>query len=306
MLASLNSTTTFLDEVLALASQGKEREAMDGLISGLYHQRNGDPAGWHSFIEKFRQHGIMELVLLCPFTARSFRKPRGYAGDAVMLDDMYGLCTDFPHPATAAGQIYSRTINAPAPWAVRERRKMLAQLIDETQARTGAGRVLALACGHARELALSSAYDQGLLEEYVAFDQDEQSLEVVRRDYAQSSVHIHHGNVRNVITGKTDLGKFDLIYAAGLFDYLSQPLARRLASRMYSALRPGGVMLIPNFVSEIPDIGYMEACMDWWLIYRDEAQLADVFGELPEEAKSTLRIFRDERGNIVYGQLSRC
>lgn len=301
MTAQKTEVKNFADGVLDLAEGGRETEAMHLLVSGLHSKRLRSKVNWPAFVEEFRKHPVMALAQTCQFTARSFNKPRGYAGDAVMLDDIYGLTEKFPHPTTRAGRVYFYTTNAPAPWAVRERRTLLARLIDETSARTGSGRILALACGHARELSLSSAYNEGRLEEYVAFDQDLSSLETVKTEYTADGVKTVHGNIREIIAGRSKMGTFDLVYAAGLFDYLNQAAARRLAMEMYSSLRPGGTMLIPNFLPNIPDVGYMEACMDWWLTYRSEAEILDVFSDLPDKDKEGIEMFRDIKNNIGYG-----
>ena len=38
-------------------------------------------------------------------------------------------------------------------------------------------------------------------------------------------------------------------------------------------LRPGGTLLVGNCTPDCRDIGYMQAIMDWRLLYRDEAQM---------------------------------
>jgi len=61
------------------------------------------------------------------------------------------------------------------------------------------------------------------------------------------------GSVRQLLSGKTNLGRFDFVYAAGLFDYLSGPVAAALTRRLFEMTRPGGMMLIPNFVAGARD-----------------------------------------------------
>ena len=39
------------------------------------------------------------------------------------------------------------------------------------------------------------------------------------------------GSVRQILAGKLALGEFDFVYAAGLFDYLSQPVAKALVKK---------------------------------------------------------------------------
>ena len=53
----------------------------------------------------------------------------------------------------------------------------------------------------------------------------------------------------------------DLIYAAGLYDYLGDAIAIQLTSRLLQMLAPGGGgrLLIANFNPDLRDIGYLEA-----------------------------------------------
>ena len=108
----------------------------------------------------------------------------------------------------------------------------------------------------------------GRIRDFVALDQDEASLKVVARDYAHLGIRTVDGSVRQILSGKPNPGQFDFVYAAGLFDYLNAPVAAALTRRMFDMTRPGGLMLIPNFLTGVRDCGYMEAFMDWHLIYR--------------------------------------
>ena len=86
---------------------------------------------------------------------------------------------------------------------------------------------------------------------------------MVARDYGHLGIRTLPGSVRQILSGKTKTGRYDFVYAAGLFDYLSGPVAAALTCRMFEKTRPGGMMLIPNFLTGGRDAGYMEAFMDW-------------------------------------------
>ena len=87
----------------------------------------------------------------------------------------------------------------------------------------------------------------------------------------------------DLLAGRTDLGtpEFDFIYALGLYDYLSQPVACRLTKCMFNMLRSGGAILFGNFLPNIRDVGYMESFMGWKLIYRDIDELANLGVDIP-------------------------
>ena len=97
----------------------------------------------------------------------------------------------------------------------------------------------------------------------------------------------------------------DLVYAAGLFDYLPDSLARRLTRRMFEMLRPDGRLLLANFAPDSAGREYMEAFMHWNLIYRDEDEVEALAVGLPAERISARRVFRDFAGNIVYLDIRR-
>jgi extracellular factor (EF) 3-hydroxypalmitic acid methyl ester biosynthesis protein len=188
------------------------------------------------------------------------------SGDAKLVD----------HPGTALGQIYSYLTNAPASRAVRYRRKRLAQLIDVVQHRdrglvSTEPRVISLAAGHLREIELTAGYQNGLANgKIIALDQDTESLGVIAREYAKFGAVPLRANAKEIVTRKVPLVGSELIYAAGLFDYLPDSFARLLVGTMFESLNQEGCLLLVNFLPNIRDCGFMEAVMDWWLIYRTE------------------------------------
>lgn len=298
----MDSTTELADEVLALFEAQRDWDAMERLRPALRAWRLADPLGWPDRVTELRAHPLLAHLHACPFTHRAFHKPRGYAGDAVMLDHMYGLTLSFPHPASPGGRLYAYTTNSPAAHAVRARRARLADLIDRAAARQPDARIVALAAGHGRELGQSAAVRRGAPITFVAVDQDQESLAELRRSYPEVQTELIAGNIRDVITGDLTFDA-DVVYAAGLFDYLPEPAARRLTARMAQMLRPGGEMLIANFVPDCPDIGFMEACMDWRLITRTEEQVRALFADVPHPDQVVTDA--DGYGTVAYGRWSR-
>src|SRR5262249_1746326 len=112
------------------------------------------------------------------------------------------------------------------------------------------------------------------------------------------------GSVRSILASKLVFGDADFIYAAGLYDYLDDEVARCLTALLFSRLRRGGRLLIDNFAPELPDIAYMEACLDWLLISRDEAQVAGLAERIPSDRVAKAALFRDEPGNLVFLELT--
>jgi extracellular factor (EF) 3-hydroxypalmitic acid methyl ester biosynthesis protein len=240
----------------------------------------------------------------CPFTMRARNKPRGYAGDAVMIDHIYGTTTEEAPPIDTLGSsIYRFAIASPAPRAVRYRRYRVALLIDQVAQQLARPiSVLSVAAGHARELDLSTAFANGMVERMVALDQDPQSVAVIRRNHG-SKVHCVEASIRGILTGKHDLGQFDVIYSAGLYDYLSQETATRLTSQMFAMLKPEGSLLYANFAPDIEDVGYMEAAMDWWLTYRNSEKTWQLSEGIDPLAMGKADRYTDPDDNIHFVRL---
>jgi len=237
------------------------------------------------------------------FVRRAFTKPRGYAGDAVLLDFIYQhesvreAVERAPAMVQAAMQF---TTNAAGPRAVRNRAWLLASEIDATARRVARPEILSLACGHLREARLSRAVQAGSLGRFVAIDQDTESLAVVREENERFGVEAAEGSVKTVIARGRELGQFDFVYAAGLYDYLNDKVAARLLQALFERVKPGGKVWIANFMPDIEDRGYMEAFMDWWLIYRDEAEMMRLGQELPLNEVASMRTFVEHENNIVF------
>ena len=291
-----------LDRLLLRMHGTHGYDAMDELVSRLrvkYSSMLEDR--WRHYVtEVLLPHPIRNFLHDDPFTYRAFSKPRGYAGDAVMIDMIYAAENREPLDDSSGRFVTRYTTDGSAPHGVRNRRRKLAALLDEVIDRRPDARVLALAAGHLREMDLARNAVEAFRGEIIAFDQDAESLTVVERDYSSRGVRTLHASVKHLLVGKIDLRGFDLVYAAGLFDYLSQPIAKALCERMFDMLSPGGRLLIANFVPDIPDVGYMESFMDWHLVYRDEVAMRDLAAGIPRQRMADLDISFDVTRNIVY------
>jgi 2-polyprenyl-3-methyl-5-hydroxy-6-metoxy-1,4-benzoquinol methylase len=275
---------------------------MEILHSGLNKIRQRLPEKeWQQYVRSHaRNHPIRELLHQDPFTSRSFHKPRGYAGDAELIDFIYGEGQQPAHASSIGQEICEFLNQQPSAVSVRERRQLLAAQLDQLADRIYQPRVLSVACGHLREGLLSTAVAEDRIEELVAFDQDPESLSVVTRDLAGKRVRPVQGSVRTLLAGKHELGEFDFVYSAGLFDYLADRLASRLVARMFTMLRPGGKLWVANFCKTLSEAGYMESFMDWWLILRDEPEVAAFCSEVPRDQMASMRMFRDSSQNVIY------
>src|SRR5262245_54636850 len=116
--------------------QGRDPVAVIFKLIGQLHKMREKlpPSVWRALLPIAQHHPVAAFFHQDPFTRWSFSKPRGYSGDAQLLDFIYGhpSVDDAVANATPLGKaLYSYTKQASAPVAVRERRDLLTLHADE-------------------------------------------------------------------------------------------------------------------------------------------------------------------------------
>lgn len=260
---------------------------------------------WLDLIEgMIMPHPIMNVLAEDPCTARSQHKPRGYAGDAVMMD--YCYFTTPPESTSELGKaIFFSTTTSPNARSVLTRLGMIASRIDALARKTKRPNVLALACGHLREAMLSHAFRDGRLGRMIALDQDDASLDVVEARYATYGVECVGAGIKSILTCEISFSDLDMVYAAGLFDYLDDNVAKMLVAHAFGFLRSGGQLLIGNFLPDTPGRGYMEAFMNWMLITRTRREIIGLADQVNPTLIASKRYFQDEHQIIGYLALTK-
>ncbi len=280
---------------------------MDDLIAGLHriHKRSSINE-WKSYcLDVIQRHPLLTMLHQAPGTRRAFEKPRGYPGDAIVLDYMYQelICGDTE--TKIAHRTHEWENRTPGSRSVRARRSILSHYIDETATLKADAHILSVACGHLREAQRSHAVQARQIKRFIAFDQDEKSLEIVAREQSQNGVEVVQGSVRGLLKGIFTFEKLDLVYAAGLYDYLSLPVARQLTKNMFGMLAPRGKLLVANFSAAFEDRVYLEAVMDWWLIYRTDEEVRSFADSIEPSEISSLRTFTDPYGSIIFLEIEK-
>jgi extracellular factor (EF) 3-hydroxypalmitic acid methyl ester biosynthesis protein len=301
---------SLLDRVEALLrEQDSVDEAMVELMSGLWSLRSSaTPEVWRSVIDQCMDHPIRELIHQDPFSARSFHKPRGYSGDAVLIDYIYTRDCRISEENTVSSlgeKIFGFNRDTPACAAVRARRDLIAAVIDQVCVTNDRPSMLSVGCGHLREASLCRSVRSGNTGRFIALDQDEQSLSIVARDMSDHGVVPVCNSIKSLFRGDIARERFDLIYSTGLYDYLDDRIATKLTERMFDMLNPGGRMLIANFLPDIWGCAYMESFMDWKLIYRTPEQFGALTDSLPDSEVASARTFIEKHANIVFLEVIR-
>jgi hypothetical protein len=294
--------------ILDARNQDEANRTLDELFLALHARySNASPLDWKSFVATSRAHPLMDVLHRDPFTYRAYSKPRGYAGDAEMMDYIYGGEDQLPCPdADPIGlSVFNYTTQAPASEGVRTRRAFISQQIDRLAEERHRPHILSIASGHLREASLSVAVRRRRTGRFLALDADPLSAAEVKRCYSAYGVETVTASFTRLLGRPRHQGEFDLVYSTGLFDYLNQRTGRRLVSSMFQMLRPGGSLIVANFLPSVRDVGYMETFMDWNLIYRTRGDMVDLTMDIPEADVKQLQLFSEECKNIVFLVLTR-
>lgn len=232
---------------------------------------------------------IFPYFMRSRFAERAYFKPKGYAGDFLMMEHIYA---NIPGGEGKLGEIIDDfCLRRPGSLAIRGRRLLLKnKLMHLSGALAGRGavtRIMNLACGPNRELFdFLAECEYSELIEALCVDIDSEALR-----YTNQHVNIfsHRASIRlmseNVI--KWALGRvnhhiepLDIIYSAGLCDYLDPRLFRALITQCHRHLKPGGTLLLGNFTF-YPDSLFLDKLLKWELMYRTAEDLRELFAATP-------------------------
>jgi len=220
-----------------------------------------------------------------PFMRRALEKPLGYAGDYEMMNMLY---RDHAEGET----LFGRALNlyGTSELAARANINRLAFLGERIAALVAATpdrrvRLASIGCGPARELStlLQQRPELGRRLDVALVDQEERSIAFCERTLAplvqQTGLHVEpiRESIRRLLVARSltaALGARDLVYSAGLFDYLGDRGFGVLAQALYTAVVPGGRLLIGNVAHDNPSRFTMEYYSEWFLHHRTRDELA--------------------------------
>jgi extracellular factor (EF) 3-hydroxypalmitic acid methyl ester biosynthesis protein len=260
----------FLDESLV---------QLERMVSGFTREE-------HECHGYFFRRLLWNVIMCSPFMRRTNLKPRGYAGDYIMMKMLY--LNRYEGDSTFSKLMHKHPVEHPAAQAVRNRRKLITQTLRKAQAdRSPKGKrmkILSVACGPAYELKdILVCPEECEKYHFTLLDQDQSALDEAASLIAKlenewnTRVHVTYRNesVRTMLKGSTlaeKWGQFDFIYSMGLFDYLTPPVAAGVLGKLCQLLEKDGDLLIGNFHISNPSRCYMEYWLDWVLYYRNEEE----------------------------------
>ena len=260
--------------------------------------------------KQLAQRDLLPLMMASPFFNRVYSKPLGYAGDYEMVNMMFRKERG---GKTTYGQIVNDwLLNGGPPQAHRNRifllEKMLEQAADDASKSNKCPRVLNVGCGPVQELQLFIAknpaahrFSFDLLDfnpETLAYAKNQIEAITAGRSEAPKVTYILktvQELLRQAIEMPANSQTYDIIYCAGLFDYLSDRVCAKLVALFCEWCEPGGRVIVTNVHSSNPVKGLMEHIMEWHLVMRDES---DMFRLAPDP--DAAKVYTDETGINVF------
>lgn len=205
--------------------------------------------------------------------ARALGKKYGYSGDFEMIDAIYTLRTA-PEPHLRKWDLYFHAQAAPN--AVRNRKSYFHHLLHSHTAapKKRPVRVLNVASGPARDVREWMLDNPEREVFFDCVDAEIHAIECAKKLCAPfvERVEFYHRNVLRFLPSKG----YDLVWSAGLFDYLTDRSFVYLLKALMTVTRPGGEVVVGNFSDFNPSRDYMELLGGWVLEHRTRDHLREL------------------------------
>ena len=258
---------------------------------------------------------LYPLVEGCPMHRRAHDKPRGYAGDYQMMR----LYFTSRHEGRT---LYDRFLHFAAQRYTLGRTVIAREQVMRAAARAALRddrrtRIVSLASGPAIELQrlLGELAPPRHPIELFLIDQDEEALAYAHQAISRVAasrglpveLHALHFSVKQLLKPRDAgeqritsevLREVDLVYSAGLIDYLPRPVAVALVATVYRMLAPGGRLLVGN-LRDAPDTTWMmDYVLAWHLEYRSERDMLALGAALDPGARTA--VIHDATGLCMF------
>ncbi|MEI7909611.1 MAG: class I SAM-dependent methyltransferase [Verrucomicrobiota bacterium] len=244
--------------------------------------------------KSYARRELHPIMLCSPFLFRTYTKPLGYAGDYEMVNMM--LRNPYEGSSAFAKLLNFALLNTAPVVAHRNRIDyLLDKLRGECARRVAKGktRIFNLACGPAVEVQrFLRECEESDLAEIDLLDFNAETLDFTRERIQEArmaggretKVAYFQRSVHQLLRAATQGGAdeftgYDIVYCAGLFDYLSQRVCKRLVELFCTMAKPGGLVIVTNVSDSNPSKAWMEYLVEWNLIYRGHKELEDLIPE---------------------------
>lgn len=226
---------------------------------------------------------------------RVCRKPHGYAGDFEIIDHIHTAWVSQDERYKKWDRYFQ---SQPACQAVRNRKAYFHAQLEELEDRIPNRniQILNVGCGPCRDVLEFLETHPKTRIRFTCLDLDMNAISYGKKLCSEHSERVSF--VRANVLRFTMNPVFDLVWSAGLFDYLSDRGFAALLRKLRGMTLAGGEVVVGNFSPANPSRDYMEFG-HWFLNHRDEHHLcllADRVG-VPE---GTLRIGQEPLGINLF------
>lgn len=225
--------------------------------------------------------------------------PHGYYGDFEIIDRVYTeWVSDNSHLQNWDRYFQSSTASR----AVRARKGYLHNTVTSAATGSTSLSVLNVASGPGRDLQELLGVNPLLAAKMRVhcIDQDAKALayaENLLKDFSERVTF----EQANVLKWRSE-DKYDLVWSAGLFDYLSDGLFARVLRKLILNCKKGGQVVIGNFSHRNVHRTYMEFG-GWHLRHRSEAELVGL-AKLADVEESRIHVGEEESGVNLFLHVS--
>ncbi len=198
---------------------------------------------------------------------RTRKKPLGYAGDFQLIDWIYTKKT----ASNRKGRLFDLLFHSyEATESVRNRKQYFIQKCNElSHNKKSQFDILNIGCGSCRDVLEMYQYSRNGKHIYFhCVDQEKKAIQYAKKllanTHIQKNIYLDNKNIFKLRTAK----KYDLIWSAGLFDYLEDSIAILLLKKIWRYLKEDGQIIFGNFSPTNPTRKGMEIMGKWHLIHR--------------------------------------
>jgi extracellular factor (EF) 3-hydroxypalmitic acid methyl ester biosynthesis protein len=247
---------------------------------------------------------VRKIQAQSPFVARLQNWYRGYQGDFETVDHLLSS-ENKAKPHTLAFWLEKYCLNTAI--AQQHRNKVgyqadrIFQTILDGINKGQRAKILIIASGSSPDvqiiLDLIHSFDFLL----VLNDMDKEALSFSSKklDSITDRIQIVEGNTFQSINKFAKVGKFDLVLAGGLFDYLNDKQASFLINAIHSKLlAKDGKFVFTNIAKGNPYKYWMEYCANWFLIERTDHEIKNLLKKCSVESEKIS--IRKEATGLTY------
>ncbi len=221
-------------------------------------------------LKKFIDFQLGEDFIKNTIQGHGYSKPHGYAGDYEIIDFIYTKKIS-KIPKYKPWDEYFHLQSAPR--AVRNRKEYFKEQLFKIL--PNGGSLLNVASGPGRDL--FEIYNKNPTYNLITtcVEMDKNAIEYAKKINKNNLFKIDFVN-KNIFRFTTDK-RFDMIWAAGLFDYFDDKAFILLLKRFREWINEGGEIIIGNFNEDYnPSRLYMEIFGDWYLNHRTDEKLVSL------------------------------